>query len=61
MYESSTGLGGGFIPTAGGIAVLPNTGSNELLFAAALLSTVIGSLILVSTAVRFAAKRFYKV
>ena len=58
------GKGGGsltaIIPTTAGVAVLPNTGGNVLLFIAALLSTVIGAAILLSTAARFVAKKAYK-
>ena len=62
MYDG--GKGGGsltaVIPTAAGVAVLPNTGGNTLLFVAALLSTVIGGAILLSTAARFVVKKAYK-
>lgn len=60
------GRGGGegfasIVPTAGGIAVLPNTGGNQLLFVLSLVSIVVGSLILITTTARFVAKRLYKV
>lgn len=48
------------IPTVGGIALLPNTGDNKVLFFVSLLSITVGSLILLTTLARFAAKRYYK-
>lgn len=63
MYEG--GKGGGdlvapIIPTAAGIAVLPNTGGNQLLFIVSLVSTIVGVTILLTTLARMAAKRYYK-
>lgn len=62
MYEG--GKGGGtvaaIIPTTAGVAVLPNTGGNQLLLVASLLSTIVGVAILLSTVIRFAAKKAYK-
>ena len=40
-----------------GVATLPNTGGNELLMAASIMTTLVGLTILVSTAVRQAAKK----
>lgn len=56
------GKGGGgsvaaIVPTTAGIAVLPNTGGNPVLLVASLLSIAVGSAILLSTAVRFIAKK----
>lgn len=50
----------GVVPTAGGIAVLPNTGGNELLMVVSLLSIAVGVAILLSTGIRFVAKKHYK-
>lgn len=63
MYGGRGG-GEGFasvIPTAGGIAVLPNTGGNQLLFVLSLVSIIVGSLILATTTARFIARMIYKV
>lgn len=46
--------------TVAGIAVLPNTGGNELLLVASLLTTLVGTAILLSTGVRMVAKKAYK-
>lgn len=59
------GRGGGegfasIVPTAGGIAVLPNTGGNSLLLVLSLTSIVVGGLILATTTARFVAKLIYK-
>jgi hypothetical protein len=59
------GKGGGDLivgipSTAAGIAILPNTGGSTLLLFVSLLSTVIGTLIIASTLIRFIAKRAYK-
>lgn len=62
MYGGKGG-GEGFasiVPTAGGIAVLPNTSGNSLLFVLSLASIVVGSIILTTTTARFIAKKFYK-
>ncbi len=55
MYEG--GKGAGAIVTGG--IVLPNTGGNAILTFAAIASIVIGSAILLSTLVRFVAKKAY--
>jgi hypothetical protein len=55
MYEG--GKGGGAV--LGGSIVLPNTGGNTILTIAAIASITIGSAILLSTLVRFVAKRAY--
>jgi len=57
MY--TPGLGGVGL-TASGIAILPNTGGNELLVAVSLLSIAIGSMIILSTVARIIAKKIYK-
>jgi len=64
MYTPGRGSGPVVTPlisTTAGIAVLPNTGGNHLLFAASLLSTIVGSAILLSTLVRFLMKKYYKI
>lgn len=43
-----------------GILMLPNTGSNSLLTAVAVTSIFIGLLIVLTTIIRFAAKKYYK-
>jgi len=47
----------GCATTVAGCAVLPNTGGNELLMVASIVTTLVGLTILVSTAVRHAAKK----
>lgn len=48
------------VSTAGaGVLVLPNTGGNSLLTAAAYTSIVVGSIIILTSVVRFVAKRAY--
>lgn len=64
MY-SSIGIGGGgpFVgvaSVAAGVAVLPNTGDSKVLMVTSIASIAIGSIILLSTAVRFVAKKAYK-
>jgi hypothetical protein len=44
----------------GGAVILPNTGGNTLLTVVSIISITIGSVILLSTLVRFAAKKAYK-
>ena len=62
MYDG--GKGGGsltaVVPTTAGVAVLPNTGGNPVLFVAALLSTIIGGAILLSTVARFVVAKTHK-
>ena len=58
MYTTNPGMGAG--SAAAGIAVLPFTAGNEPLMAVAIFSTAIGSIILLSTAARFVAKKYYK-
>jgi hypothetical protein len=55
MYEG--GKGAGAVATGG--IVLPNTGGNTILTVAAIASIVIGSAILLSTVVRYVAKKAY--
>lgn len=43
-----------------GACVLPNTGDNRVLFYVALTSIAVGSMIVLSTVVRFAAKKYFK-
>ncbi len=47
----------GCATTVCGVAVLPNTGGNELLIAASVITIVFGLAIVVTTAVRQAAKK----
>lgn len=60
MYTSTPGLGGGAGAAVAGIAVLPNTGGNEVLLVASVLTTLVGAAILLTTIVRMAAKKAYK-
>ena len=53
MYQNP--VGGGAV--LAGAIVLPNTGGNELLMVASIFTTLVGLTILVSTAVRHAAKK----
>ena len=64
MYS---GLGGGgatpFIgvaSTAAGVAVLPDTGDNKMFIAVSIFSIVVGVIILLTTAIRFIAKKSFK-
>ena len=59
MYEGGKG-GGGAAGIVGGAVVLPNTGGNTVLQIVAITGIVVGTAILVSTIVRFIAKRAYK-
>ena len=57
VLGATTGLGGG-----AAVAVLPNTGgSRSVVIDIALLSVAVGLAVLVSTAVRAIAKRYYSV
>ncbi len=56
MYTNPVGP----VATVAGIAVLPNTGGNELLMVASLLTTLVGVAIVLSTVARQVAKRAYK-
>jgi len=47
----------GPVATIGGVAALPNTGDNKIYIALSIFSIVVGVLILLSTAVRFAVKK----
>ena len=63
MYSGSTGGATplvGFASTAAGVAVLPNTGDNKVFIAVSIFSIVVGAIILLSTAVRFVAKKSFK-
>lgn len=63
MYSSGFGGGGaifGFASTAAGVAALPNTGDNKIYIAISIFSIVVGAIILLSTAVRFAIKKSTK-
>jgi len=44
----------------GGALILPNTGGNTLLTVVSIVSITVGGVILLSTAVRFGAKKVYK-
>lgn len=57
MYTSDCA---GPLATCLGVATLPNTGGNELLLVASLLTTAVGVIIMLSTAVRLIAKKAYK-
>ncbi len=46
--------------TAAGVALLPNTGGNPLLMVVSIVSILTGSVILLSTLARYAAKKAYK-
>jgi hypothetical protein len=56
MYQNPVGPAA----TVLGVATLPNTGGNELLIAASVITTLVGLTIVVSTAVRQAAKKGIK-
>ncbi len=56
MYQSPVGP----IATVAGVALLPNTGGNELLLVASVVTTLVGVAIIATTAVRQAAKRANK-
>ena len=58
MYEGGKG-GGGAAGIVGGSIVLPNTGGNVILTIVAISSIAIGSAILLSTIVRYVAKKAY--
>jgi hypothetical protein len=58
MYEG--GKGAGPIATGSGAILLPNTGGNSLLTIVAITAIIVGSAIMISTVVRFMAKRAYK-
>lgn len=58
MYGNTDILGAA--TTTAGILVLPNTGGNDALLVVAVSSIAIGSLIVLSTVVRFVAKKIYK-
>lgn len=51
------GRGAGPIAGSAGIAMLPNTGGNELLLVVSVLSIVVGSVILLTTIARSVAKK----
>ena len=53
MYQNPTGP----VATVLGAATLPATGGHELLMAASIVTTLVGLTIVVSTAVRHAAKK----
>lgn len=50
----------GVVPTAAGVAVLPNTGDNHLLFAVSLLCVIVGAAVVVTSLVFYAAKKLHK-
>lgn len=47
--------------TVAGIAVLPNTGGNEVLMIASIATIVIGGIVMLTTAARRLAKKAYRV
>lgn len=57
MYEG--GKNGG-LPIVTGSVILPNTGGNSALTAIAVTSIAVGAIIVITTIVRFAAKRLVK-
>ena len=60
MYEAGRGMG----PVAAGVAgitMLPNTGAGEIFVVLSYVSTVVGMVILASTAARLIARRVYSV
>ncbi|HTE22216.1 MAG TPA: hypothetical protein VK674_04205 [Candidatus Limnocylindria bacterium] len=56
MYQDGLGASG----VVAGAVVLPNTGGNSVLMVAAYTSIVVGAAILLTSAVRFVAKRATK-
>jgi len=60
MYGSGNGSVLGATTTTAGIAVLPNTGDNTLLFVVAITSVIIGLLIILTTVIRLIAKKIYR-
>lgn len=56
MYQNPVGP----VATVAGVAVLPNTGGNELLLVAAAVTIVLGVAITASTAVRLIAQKANK-
>jgi len=61
MYEGGKGAGPvGPVATGSGSLLLPNTGGNTLLTVVALSAIVVGSAIMISTLIRFVAKRAYQ-
>ena len=54
------GQGAGPVSVGAGVAVLPNTGGSRLLMTVAIVSIVTGSVIVLTTLARFAAKMTYK-
>lgn len=66
MTGGKGGFGGGSSPVAGlistttGIAVLPNTGDDNLLKIVAIVSIVIGAAIVLTSVARLVAKKAYK-
>lgn len=62
MYGGGLGAGSltPVVPITAGIAVLPNTGGNHLLMVLSIVSIVVGSVILMTTLIRYAAKLRYK-
>lgn len=56
MYESILGTS----TVVAGAVLLPNTGDNHILFGVALTSVIVGSLIVLTTVIRFIAKKAYK-
>jgi hypothetical protein len=59
MYEGGKGACGA-VCTGGGAATLPNTGGNVLLTIVAWTAITVGVAIMITTIVRFVAKRAYQ-
>lgn len=62
MYGGKGGgnLVAGAVPTAAGVAVLPNTSGNETLLVLSIISTTVGILVLVSALTRIIINRTHK-
>ncbi len=59
MYEGGKGGGVGAVITTPSAVLLPNTGGNVILTVIAVTGITIGSAILLTTLIRFVAKRAY--
>jgi len=58
--SENPGMGGGPVATGTGAILLPNTGGNVLLTIVAITAITVGVAIMISTLVRFVAKRAYQ-
>ncbi len=57
MYQNPIVLG----TTVAGIAVLPNTGGNEVLMIASIATIAIGAIVMLTTIARRLAKKSYRI